>query len=58
MSTCAKCSEWGSKVLETRKMDNGWLSRRRRCECGNVWWTYEIPANNVTENNPEKDAEE
>lgn len=54
MSICTECGEWKSKVLETRKMDNGWLSRRRRCECGNIWWTYEIPAVNVTINQEEE----
>lgn len=49
MSSCLQCGEWKSKVLETRKQNNGWLARRRRCECDNVWWTYEIPAENVTQ---------
>lgn len=57
MSTCTECGEWKSKVLETRKMNNGWLSRRRRCECGTVWWTYEIPATNVTINQEEEKEE-
>jgi transcriptional regulator NrdR family protein len=55
MSICTECSEWASKVLETRKLGNGWLRRRRKCECGAVWWTVEIPENNVVENEPEKD---
>jgi transcriptional regulator NrdR family protein len=58
MSTCTECGEWGSKVLETRKQNNGWLSRRRRCKCGNVWWTYEIPAADVTETPKDEEKEE
>lgn len=53
MSSCVSCGEFKSKVLETRKMNNGWLMRRRRCECGEVWWTYEIPAQNVTQQEEE-----
>jgi transcriptional regulator NrdR family protein len=56
MSTCTECGKWGSKVLETRKLESGWLSRRRRCECGTVWWTYEIPVESVTINQGEEET--
>ena len=50
---CPICEHLGSAVLETRRREVGDLTvpaRRRRCdECGEEWWTLEIPANWVEE---------
>jgi len=47
---CYDCKEANSKVLHTRIHPNGqWLRRRRECECGNRWWTVEVPEADLTE---------
>ncbi len=40
---CPLCDHWGSKVLDSRPLDNGRaIRRRRRCEnCGARFTTYE-----------------
>lgn len=50
MSTCPECGSWDSKTLETRKDTRYWWTwRRKKCkECGAVWATYEIAAQDVT----------
>lgn len=46
MSCCTQCTYFGSTVTMTRKLNNGWIKRWRRCnqeECGHRWHTYEVP---------------
>jgi len=48
MSLCSECGSWKSKTLETRRDTRyGWKWRRRLCECGHEWATYEMPADTV-----------
>lgn len=49
MTRCPQCFEYASKVLDTRTKDNGWLRRKRQCDCGHRWFTLEIPESDVTE---------
>jgi transcriptional regulator NrdR family protein len=38
-----------SKVLDTRVHENTvWIRRRRQCSCGHIWWTVEIPEDELT----------
>lgn len=46
MSACPDCLFFHSEVVMTRKLNNGWIKRWRRCNhdgCANKWHTYEIP---------------
>ncbi len=46
MSACPSCDHFGSRVLETRRLRNGWVRRRRECQltnCGSRWYSFEIP---------------
>ncbi|CAB4134706.1 hypothetical protein UFOVP274_48 [uncultured Caudovirales phage] len=41
---CPECNDMKSKVADSRPLTNGWTQRKRKCECGNVWYTFEVPA--------------
>lgn len=50
MSCCPTCHYFDSTVNMTRKLNNGWIKRWRRCdqlECGTRWHTYEMPVSQV-----------
>jgi transcriptional regulator NrdR family protein len=52
MSLCPECLE-DSKVLETRIDYRNWRVRRRVCvACGHRYWTYEIPLDQITIDEP------
>lgn len=38
---CPKCNNPDTRVLETRRMDDGRLRRRRECSCGEKFSTLE-----------------
>jgi transcriptional regulator NrdR family protein len=52
MSACPQpeCRSFQSRVLETRKQDNGWIKRRRLCPCSRIWWTFEIAEQDLIQN--------
>lgn len=66
MSACPDCRYFGAAVVETRRLQNGWVRRIRTCSCGHKWKTFEIPQNelelksteNLKEVNPAKKESE
>jgi len=49
------CEHMETQVLETRKMDEALPHRRRRCkQCDLVFWTIEVPLDDINSN---KDVE-
>lgn len=50
MSCCPSCHFFDSTVTMTRKLNNGWIKRWRRCEhdnCATKWHTYEMPTASI-----------
>lgn len=59
MSACPQCVYFASKVIETRRLKNGWVRRSRRClraDCGKRWVSYEMPAQAVDTQNFDAEA--
>lgn len=53
MSACPDCGSWQSKTLATRKDTRyNWKYRKRECECGTVFETYEICVDSLTLGEP------
>jgi transcriptional regulator NrdR family protein len=44
MSACpdSDCGRLKTVVYETRTVACGWIRRRRKCDCGQRWQTYEL----------------
>jgi transcriptional regulator NrdR family protein len=53
---CPNCNEPATKVLETRAIPerDQWNKRRRKClACGFIFWTIELPAEDLEIKNGE-----
>lgn len=41
---CPKCGNFNIFIVDSRTTINNTVRRRRKCDCGYKWSTYEVPA--------------
>lgn len=60
MTICVACDSWDNRVLDSRKrVDAGWVVRRRECmSCNTRWTTYEVPQRDVQQEAPDAQPSE
>ncbi|HSN66713.1 MAG TPA: hypothetical protein VLS94_08735, partial [Fusibacter sp.] len=44
---CPKCGSYNIMVASTRTTKENTLRRRRNCECGNKWTTFELSSDEM-----------
>lgn len=57
MSACPQCRKFASSVRMTRRLRGGWVKRSRTCRsCDNCWVTLELPTNELTIDETNREA--
>jgi transcriptional regulator NrdR family protein len=51
---CKQCNHDATSITNSRPTVNGWTYRRRECmNCGHRWNTYEIPEDEISQEEDE-----